>query len=46
MTAKLQREILTLDTSGEAEIAKIEALTVPQLAAVNFADPEKPEVSR
>lgn len=45
MTAMLQKEIIALETSHAQEFARIEALTIPELAAVNFADPSRPEVS-
>lgn len=45
MTTLLQKEIIGLETSHAQEIARIEALTVPELAAINFADPENIEVS-
>lgn len=45
MTAMLQKEIMGLETAHTQEIARIEALTVPELAAINFADPENIEVS-
>jgi hypothetical protein len=44
-TAMLQKQILWLEGTAFQEFARIEALTIPPLAAVNFADPETPEVS-
>lgn len=44
-TAKLQKQVLWLEGTALQEFARIEALTIPPLAAVNFADPETPEVS-
>jgi hypothetical protein len=44
-TALLQKEVIALETSHSQEIARIEALTIPELAAINFADPENIEVS-
>jgi hypothetical protein len=44
-TAMLQKQVLWLEGTALQEFARIEALTIPPLAAVNFADPETPEVS-
>lgn len=45
MTALLQKEVLQLDARHVREISQIEALIIPELAAVNFADPSRPSVS-
>jgi hypothetical protein len=44
-TAMLQKQILWLEGTAFQEFERIEALTIPPLVAVNFADPETPEVS-
>lgn len=44
MTAMLQKEIVELETTHLEEISQLQGLTIPELAAVNFADPEHPEV--
>lgn len=44
-TVMLQKEIVALEETHLREIADLQALTIPELAAVNFADPEHPEVS-
>lgn len=44
-TAMLQKQIIRLEGTAFQEFARIEALTIPPLVAVNFADPETPEVA-
>lgn len=43
-TAVLQREILTLATGHADEISQIQALIIPELIAINFADPGSPKL--
>ena len=44
-TAMLQKEILQLARNHTEEINKIQSLTIPELAAINFADPSNPRMS-
>lgn len=44
-TALLQKEIIALAKNHSEEIAKIQCLTIPELAAINFADPTSPTIS-
>jgi len=45
MTMLLQTEIAQLDDSHTREIDQIQALTIPEMVAINFADPGHPELS-
>jgi hypothetical protein len=45
MTALLQKEMIRLEARQTEEIARIEALVVPELVGVSFADPTRPEVT-
>lgn len=44
-TALLQKEIIALAKNHSEEITKIQALTIPELAAINFTDPACPTIS-
>lgn len=44
-TAMLQKEILQIAKNHSEEIAQIQRLTIPTLAAINFADPTNPLMS-
>jgi len=45
MTALLQKEMIRLEARQSEEIAQIEALVIPELVGVSFADPTRPEVT-
>lgn len=45
LTVMLQKEIVALEETHLQEISYLQSLTIPELVAVNFADPEHPEVS-
>lgn len=45
MTALLQNEMIRLEARQTEEIAQIEALVIPELVGVSFADPTRPEVT-
>lgn len=45
MTALLQKEMIHLEARQSQEIAQIEALVIPELVGVSFADPARPEVT-
>lgn len=45
MTALLQKEMIRLEARQTEEIAQIEALVIPELVGVSFADPARPEVT-
>ena len=45
-TMKLHNESIQLDMEQTRDFDEIQALTLPEMAAINFADPEHPEVVR